>query len=61
MQIKVTPTNNQTIAHPMMIPWLMGTHNEIVGYDVHLGKLHEQHSPKIGISTTHPNQKNATA
>jgi len=40
--MRATLTNNQTIAHPMMTPWLKGTHNEIVGYDVHLSNLPEQ-------------------
>ena len=39
MRVGAILTNNQTIAHPIMIPWLMGTHNEIVGYDVHLINL----------------------
>lgn len=33
---KTSLTNNHTIAHPKMIPWLIGAHNGMEGYDVHL-------------------------
>lgn len=58
---EVTLTNNQTMAQPMIIPWLRGTHSEMEGYDVHLSRLREQDSSKGVDSNTYPNQKNAAA